>query len=86
MLHFCDVQPLNLTSRSRSNNVISCECIAQTVGRSNFKLDMCIYHMMGIVLGNTLCDLDRKVKGQIIYFLLNASPKLLGVTSNFAAA
>ena len=39
------------------------------------------------VLSNILCDLDPKVKvkGQIIYFLVNASPpKLLNVaTSNF---
>ena len=42
---------------------------------------------MWMVLGNILCDLDCKVKfkGQIIYFLLNASPpKPLDVaTCNF---
>ena len=42
------------------------------------------------VLGDVLCDLDPmfKVKGQIMYFLVNASPhKLLEVaTSNFAFA
>ena len=37
-----------------------------------------------MVLGNISCDLDPKVKGQIIYFLVNAlSPKPLDVaTSN----
>ena len=40
------------------------------------------------VLGDILCDLDPKFKGQIMYFLVNASPhKLLEVaTSNFACA
>ena len=42
---------------------------------------------MWIVLGNILCDLDRKVKfkGQIMYFLVNEfPPKPLDVaTSNF---
>ena len=40
------------------------------------------------VLGGVLCDLDPKVKGQIMYFLVNTSPhKLLEVaTSNFACA
>ena len=40
------------------------------------------------VLGEIFCDLDPKVKGQIVYFLVNASPhKLLEVaTSNFACA
>ena len=41
------------------------------------------------VLGNILCDLDPKVKvkGQIMHFLVNASPpKLLDVaTSNLIA-
>ena len=38
------------------------------------------------VLGNILCDLDPKVKGQIMYCLINVSPKPLGVaTSNFVA-
>ena len=39
------------------------------------------------VLGNILCDLDPKVKGRIIYFLVNVSPpKRLDVaTSNFVA-
>ena len=45
---------------------------------------------MSRVLGDILCDLDPKVKvkGQIMYFLVNASPhKLLDVaTSNFAYA
>ena len=39
------------------------------------------------VLGNNSYDLDPKVnvKGQIMHFLVNASPKLLDVaTSNFA--
>ena len=40
------------------------------------------------VLGNISCDLHAKVKGQIMYFLVNlSSPKLLGIaTSNFAGA
>ena len=43
--------------------------------------------MMSRVLGGVLCDLDPKVKGQIIYFLVKASHKLLEVaTSNFACA
>ena len=29
---------------------------------------------MSRVLGNILCDLDLKVKGQILTFLVNASP------------
>ena len=39
------------------------------------------------VLGNILCDLDPKVKGQILYFLVIVSPpKGLDVaTSNFVA-
>ena len=43
---------------------------------------------MSRVLGDVLCDVDPKVKGQIMYFLVNASPyKLLEVaTSNFACA
>ena len=45
---------------------------------------------MSRVLGDVLCDLDPKVKvkGQIMYFLVNASPhKLLEkATSNFACA
>ena len=45
---------------------------------------------MSRVLGDVSCDLDPKfkIKGQIIHFLLNASPhKLLEVaTSNFACA
>ena len=39
--------------------------------------------------GQCLCDLDPKVKfkGQIMYFLVNASPKMLDIaTSNFANA
>ena len=44
--------------------------------------------MMKRVLSDVSCDLDPKVKvkGQIMYFLVNASPrKLLEVaTSNFA--
>ena len=40
---------------------------------------------MNRVLGNISCELDTKVKGQIMYFLVYASPpKLLEVaTSNF---
>ena len=40
------------------------------------------------VLGNTSCDLDAKVKCQIMFFLVNSSPpKLLDIaTSNFAGA
>ena len=39
------------------------------------------------VLGNISCGLDPKVKGQIMYFLVNVSPpKWLDVaTSNFVA-
>ena len=41
------------------------------------------------VLGNILCDLDPKVKvkGQIMYFLVNVSPpkRLDLATSNFVA-
>ena len=44
---------------------------------------------MSKVLGDVSCDLDPKfkVKGQIMYFLVNASPhRLLEVaTSNFAS-
>ena len=42
--------------------------------------------MMWRVLGNTSCDFDTKVKGQIMYFLVNASsPKPLYIaTVNFA--
>ena len=38
------------------------------------------------VLGNILCDLDAKVRGQTMYFLLNLSPpKLLDIaTLNWA--
>ena len=40
---------------------------------------------MYMVLGNISCDLDPKIKGQIMYFLVNVSPlKPLEVaTSNF---
>ena len=45
---------------------------------------------MSSVLGDILCDIDPKVKvkGQIMFFLLNASPhNILEVaTSNFACA
>ena len=44
---------------------------------------------MSRVLGDVLCDLDPKVKvkGQIMYFLENASHNVLEVaTSNFACA
>ena len=42
---------------------------------------------MSMVLGDVLCDLDPKVKGQILYFLENASHDVLEVaTSNFACA
>ena len=33
------------------------------------------------VLGNVLCDLDSKIKGKIMYFLVNASPKRLNIVS-----
>ena len=42
-----------------------------------------------MVLGNILCDLDPKVKvkGQILNFLVNASPKAFDVvTSNSVGA
>ena len=44
-----------------------------------------------MVLGNILCDLDQgpkvKVKGQILNFLVNASPKAFDVvTSNSVGA
>ena len=46
--------------------------------------------MMSRVLGDVLCDLDLKVKvkGQILYFLENASPHdvLEVANSNFACA
>ena len=39
------------------------------------------------VLGNNLCDLDPKVNGQIMNFLVNASPKPYDVvTSNSVGA
>ena len=42
---------------------------------------------MSRVLGDVSCDLDPKVKGQIMYFPENASPHVLEVaTSNFACA
>ena len=45
---------------------------------------------MSRVLGDVLCDLDPKVKvkGEIMYFLVNASPHnvLEVATSNFACA
>ena len=42
---------------------------------------------MSRVLGDISCDLKVKVKGQIMYFLENASPHVLEVaTSNFACA
>ena len=42
---------------------------------------------MSMVQVNISCDLDPKVKGQIMYFLVNTShPKPLDLsTSNFAA-
>ena len=44
--------------------------------------------MMWRVLGNILCDLDPNVKGQILYFLVNASPPKAFdvVTSNSVGA
>ena len=63
---------------------VSCNCIfSYTVGRSNFKLCRYIDHMVTFRATLTL-----KVKGQIMYFLVNASPhKLFKVaTSNFACA
>ena len=63
---------------------------SQTFGSSNFKFCLCIGHIMSRVLDDVSCDLDPKFKdkGQIMYFLVNASPhKLLEVaTSNFACA
>ena len=57
---------------------------------SNLKCNTCIGHMLNRVLGNISCDLALKVKvkGLIMYFLLNASsPKPLDVaTPNFEAA
>ena len=43
---------------------------------------------MSRVLGDISCDLKVKVKGQIMYFLENASPHnvLEVATSNFACA
>ena len=36
-------------------------------------------------LGNIYCDLNAKFKGQIMYFIVNASPKPLdAATSTFA--
>ena len=48
-------------------------------GSSNFKFCLCICHMMSRVLGDVLCDLEPKVKvkGQIMYFLVNESPHKL---------
>ena len=39
---------------------------------------------MSRVLGDAACDLDPKVKGQLMYFLVNASPHkfLVVATSN----
>ena len=55
--------------------------------RSNFKLFSGIGHMMQRVLGNILCDLDPKVKGQIMNFLVIASLKPFDVvTSNSVGA
>ena len=58
---------------------------SQTFGSSNFKFCLCIGHMMSRVLGDVSCDLDPKfkVKGQIIYFLVNTSPHKLSRSSNF---
>ena len=44
--------------------------------------------MMQMVLSNILCDLDPKVKGQIMNFLLNVSPSkpFDEVTSNSVGA
>ena len=63
-----------------------CKCIfSLTGGCSNFKLCRCIGHIIKRVLCNVFNDLDPKVKGQIMYFLVNASPKRLDIaTSNFA--
>ena len=42
-------------------------------------------HMMSRVLGNILCDHDHVSQGQIMFFLVNASPLPLALaTSNFA--
>ena len=34
------------------------------------------------VLGNILCDLDPKVKGQILNFLVSASPKPFDIVTS----
>ena len=51
---------------------------------------MCIGHMIYSVLDNISCDIDPKVKvtGQILCFLVNASPaQLINVaTSNLVCA
>ena len=39
------------------------------VGRSNFKLCRCIYHMMKRILGNLLYDPKIKVKGKRCWYL-----------------
>ena len=42
---------------------------------------------MYMVLGEMLCDLDPKVKGQVMHFPVNASSQSLDVaTSKFAGA
>ena len=42
--------------------------------------------MMKKALGNVSCDLDLKSQGQIMYLLVNTSPKLLDVAiSNFTS-
>ena len=49
-------------AKARSNTVFSCKLISKlTVGRSNFKLGMCICIIMERILGIILCNL--KVKG-----------------------
>ena len=66
---------------------VSCKCISsKTVGRSNLKIRRCMDRMIQRVLGNVSCDIDPKVKGQIMFFLAIASPsKPLDVaTSNYA--
>ena len=56
-------------------------------GSRNFKLCICIGHMMLNLLGNIYCDPKVKVKCQIMFFLVIASPKLLDLAdSNFSSS
>ena len=72
-----------------SNNVFSYKCISSLpVGCSNYQLYRSIVHIIGRVLGNILHDIDLKVKGHIMYFLVNVSShkQLDEAISNFAGA